>query len=128
MRRDEPSGTSYTDMRGARITGSAIATGTGATSSIVNAADDPAIAQIARLLAEARGELSSIARDPRQLALAAQLEGTVGALQREFEAPEPDKPRVRTLLRGLLSAGADVATVAPALALLCEAVRTYVGW
>lgn len=122
-----PGASSQTNLRGARITGSVLATGTGSSASMINAAGDEAMANIHGLIAAVRSRVDPLRDDPGQVVKVAQLEGTVTELERQLEAPEPDRRRVGALLSGLLSAGADLTTVAPVVAALVAAVRGHLG-
>ena len=118
---------SHTDLRGAHITGSSLATGTGSSAYVVNATDGEVLASLTELIEDLRERLDALATDPRHTVLSAQLDGTVTAIERELEAPQPDRPKVGALLRGLLSMSSDTATVAPAVVVLVEAIRTHLG-
>lgn len=115
---------SHTDLRGARITGSAIAAGTHSSAQVTNGADGPPD-EVVRLVAELRRRLAEVEQE--DAGVAAPIEGTVSALERELAAPAPDKGRVARLLQSMMSVSSDVVTLSPVVGTLAGAVGAWLG-
>lgn len=118
-----PGDSSRTNLRGATITGAAIATGTNSQAFVVRAPADAGLARIADLIAELRGQLAKI-DDPALAGQVAQTEGTVAAIEREVDADEPQRSRLTSLLQAL-SAGSDLVTLSAPIGALVAAVTQH---
>lgn len=117
---------STTNMDGATINGSVVATGSHSNASGV-IGQGGELAAIRGLIAELRQGVTGLGNDPTKIAQQASLDGLLTSLDQQISAPAPDRQRISALLTGLLNAAASVVTLSGPAEAVAAAVRAHFG-